>query len=89
MRHDPDNLRPLEGTALCTWPTCGCTDSTALAVCPDYSVTHGMRARINAGHAPEGRGGIRCVLIGGAIGLSLYPMSWGAAMLIQYIGGLW
>ena len=40
-------------------------------------------------HAPESRGGIRCVLIGGAIGLSLYPMSWGAAMLIQYIGGLW
>ena len=39
--------------------------------------------------AAEGRGRIRGFLIGGAIGLSLYPMSWGAAMLIQYIGGLW
>ena len=39
--------------------------------------------------ATESRGRIRCALIGGAIGLSLYPMSWGAATLIQYIGGLW
>ena len=68
MRHDPDNLRPLEGTALCTWPTCGCTDNSAFAVCPDYSVTHGMRARINAGHAPEGRGRIRTFATGLIIG---------------------
>ena len=62
MRHNPDNLRPLEGSG---------------------PFLHPPR------RAPEGRGRIRCVLIGGAIGLSLYPMSWGAAMLIQYIGVLW
>ena len=83
----PDNLRPLEGTALCTWPTCGCTDLNAYAVCPDYSVTHGMRARINAGHAPEDVAAgqrrarnvavILAVLLGLALVAHVAPKAWG------------